>query len=135
MYKLIAVALALGLVGSIGVNNASAAPFNAADKNPNVVAFYETGPHGIVGESEFHEGRDLVMEAGKSQVFQQWFLGTSASEGLHGEHSVWRPKDNGTCPSNWIFFPEPFPEMGDYFEPGQDYCVMTHDYGVGQGQL
>src|SRR3989344_5420312 len=69
--------------------------------NPNVVAYYETGPHGIVGEPEYHEGIDLVMRDGPNGNFQQWFYGYSASEGWHGEHSIWKVK-NGSCQANWI---------------------------------
>ncbi len=121
-------AMLFSLVLSVStLSVASAAPFNA-ENNPNIVANYPTGPHGIVGDSEYHEGADVVMKDGNSPTLQQWFYGTSASNGLHGDHSVWKVSKDGTCPDNWILFPQAYPSMGDYLEPGADYCVMTNEY-------
>ncbi len=106
---------------------------NKADNNPQVVSYYP-GPndvHGIVGESETHTGSDLVMRAGGSGVFQQWFLGESASEGTHGEHSVWVPANNGTCPNGWVYIADPNPIWGTHFPDNTDYCVHTNDYALG----
>ncbi len=113
---------------AVSVGSVSAAPFNASG-NPNIVANYPTGPHGIPGEAEFHEGADVVMRAGQSGNFQQWFYGTSASENLHGEHSNWKNVGSATtCPNGWILFVDPYPEWGDYLEPGANYCIHTNNF-------
>lgn len=118
-------ALAVFLSGS---SMAYAAPFNA-EGNPNIVANYPTGPHGIIGEAEFHEGADVVKLNGKSGNLQQWFYGTSASEGLHGEHSNWKNVGTATsCSQGWDLVVDPYPEWGDYLEPGSNYCVRTNDF-------
>ncbi len=119
--------LAVAFVLPIG--NASAAPVGAVGQNPNIVAYYPTGPHGIPGESEYHEGMDIVMATDSNGNFQQWFYGWSASEGLHGEHSVWKiRKDGKDCDKGWLLYPDPYPEWGDYLTPGVDYCVKTNDF-------
>lgn len=106
-----------------------AAPFNAHDKNPQVVAYYETGSHGIVGENDYHQGIDLVMRDGSNGGFQQWFYGNSTGDGLHGDHSVWRVLKNGeTCSNGWDLVKNPNPAWGDYLTPGVDYCVHTNDF-------
>ena len=72
--KILILVLALISLFLISPSVAEAVPFKAADKNPNVVAHYEEGVHGIpVQDSGYHEGEDLVTRAGKSGVFQQWF--------------------------------------------------------------
>jgi hypothetical protein len=105
-----------------------AAPFNAADKNPNVVAYYPTGPHGIVGiPGTNHEGADLVMKAGKSGNFQQWFYGTNPLTGeTYGVHSIWNVTKNGKCPANATLVENAYPGWGDYLQPGADYCVIEN---------
>lgn len=125
--KLLTTSLVLaGLLVSTA-SSALAAPFNS--NNPNIVAEYDSGPHGIVGESEFHEGADIVMRAGNSGNFQQWFYGTSASEGLHGEHSVWRvQKDNQKVNGDWVLVPDAYPEWGDYLVQLVNYLVHTNNY-------
>jgi hypothetical protein len=111
----------------MSVGHAYAAPFNA--NNPNIVANYDSGPHGIPQEPEYHEGMDVVLKAGNSGNFQQWFEGTSTSEGYHGEHSVWREVGSDTsCPSGWDLYLDPHPEHGDYLTPGANYCVKTNGY-------
>lgn len=119
----------------VGPSVAEAAPFKAADKNPNVVAHYESGSHGIPGNPNYHEGEDLVMQVGKSGVFQQWFYGKGVDyEDDHGHHSVWKQSKDG-CPPNW--FEMKVTDMdggnfwGDYLdlEPG-DYCIHTNDFRV-----
>jgi hypothetical protein len=122
-------ALALSVVAN--PSKVLAAPYNAADNNPQVVAFYPTGPHGIPSEpGGNHEGMDLVMQAGKSGNFQQWFYGTfpAGGEGLHGDHDVWLVSKDGTCPPNATLVPQAYPGWGDYLVPGADYCVMNNDF-------
>jgi len=108
-----------------------AAPFKA-DNNPLIVANYPTGDHGIVGEPVLHNGADVVMRAGNSGNFQQWFYGTAAEEGVvtEGDHSVWLISKDGTCPSNFVLVPSANPDWGDYLVAGADYCVHTNDYHV-----
>lgn len=122
--------MVLALVALMSPSAALAAPFNAADTNPQVVAFYPQGPHGIVGENEYHSGIDLVMKRGNSGNFQQWFYGTSTVDGLHGVHSVWNESPDGTCPENWYLVPNPNPAWGDYLTPGVDYCVHNNLFHV-----
>lgn len=114
-----------------GQRSAWAAP-NSAGNNPQIVANYSSGDHGIVGEPFLHQGSDVVMQAGSSGNFQQWFYGTSTeSTGTHGDHSIWMLANNGTCPnSNWILVPNASASWGDYLVAGADYCVKTNDYQV-----
>ncbi len=104
---------------------------NRAD-NPNTVAYYPSGLHGIVGEPGInHEGEDLVMKAGKSGNFLQWFCGTADENGgvQEGEFSLWQEKEEGkSCPDNFIEVDNAYPAWGDYLKPGADYCVKTHDF-------
>lgn len=100
------------------------------ETNPNFVVYYPTGLHGIVGESGItHEGEDLVMRAGKSGNFLQWFFGTSQEgEGLEGDFSRWLVKEGNKCPDDFILVPDAFPEWGTYLQPNTDYCVKTTDF-------
>lgn len=112
---------------------AFAAPFNAADNNPQVEAYYPTGDHGIVGENDTHTGQDLVMRAGNSDNFQQWFYGTSTENGgnTEGDHSVWKNVgDKTSCNGNSVSVQNAYPAWGDYLEPGANYCVKTNDFHV-----
>lgn len=125
-YKIVALAAvaAIALAGNVAL----AAPFKA-EGNPQIVANYPTGPHGIPGESEYHEGADVVMRAGNSGNFQQWFYGTSASEGLHGEHSLWKYSESGECNDNEVKVEVGDPSAwGDYLVDGGTYCVKTNDF-------
>jgi len=105
-------------------------PWGPDCDNPNVVACYPDGTHAIVGEHELHEGSDVVMRSGSSDVFHQWFEGTSPSEGEHRVYTVWKPSKDKGCDHKWMYVQEPYPEWGDYFPPGQDSCArnnVTHD--------
>ncbi len=121
------------------VTPAFAAPNNAAN-NPNIVANFPSGQHTVIegnGVTDFnHVGSDVVMKAGNSNNFQQWFQGSSTTEsqaGAHGDHSVWRDiGSNTSCPSGWTFVANPKqPPTGDtwgsYFPNGDNYCVHTND--------
>ncbi len=122
--------LALILV-LVSIKTVNAAPFRAFDKNPNVVAYYPEGDHGIPGESFLHQGEDLVMRNCRSCNFQQWFLGTSEEQGgiKEGEHTVWRSVGQATtCPKGWILMISPYPAWGDYLQPGANYCVHNNDF-------
>lgn len=94
------------------------------NKNPKIVACYESGTHGIVGQSETHTGADFVKKLSSGNLFQ-FFCGTSPSEGLHREISLWKFARDKKCPKGWILLEDPFPEWGDYLKPGADYCVKT----------
>lgn len=124
-----------------------AAPFNAADNNPQVVAYYPTGDHGVVGENATHTGQDLVMEASvgahkdpltnDAKVTQQWFYG-QANEGQNGstitegDHSVFMLSKDGTCQNGWYVLSNvntnPNNFWGDYLTTGATYCVRTNDF-------
>lgn len=97
---------------------------NRLNRLPNVVACYESGTHGVVGQSETHTGADYVKKLGNDNLFQ-FFCGTSESEGLHREVSLWKLARDKKCPSSWILLEDPHPEWGDYLKPGADYCVKT----------
>lgn len=118
--------------GLLGLNAAVvfAAPFNAVN-NPQIVANYDSGAHGVVGEPATHTGMDVVMRAGNSGNFQQWFYGNSSEDGLHGDHSVWLLQKNGGCPGNSTLIVNPNPSWGDYLVSGANYCVKTNDFHPG----
>lgn len=105
-------------------------PNNPNLNNPNIVAYYP-GPndvHGIPQETEEHRGADLVIKSGNSNNFQQFFYGTSTSEGTHGEHTTWNyvgTDPNYECPPGWDLYPDDY--GGDYLTEGY-YCVKTNDY-------
>ena len=106
--------------------------FQKAQNNPQVVAYYAGGLHTIPGEEgSSHWGEDLVMRAGGSGNFQQWFLGWSAGESFHGEHSVWLISRTGNCPQSFMVYVDPNPGWGDYFVDGATYCVKTNNYHLG----
>ncbi len=107
-----------------------AAPFKA-DNNPQIVANYATGDHGIPGEPATHTGADVVMQAGNSGNFQQWFYGFADENSgiMEGDHSVWKLSKDGTCPSNTFAMtvgPNNF--WGDYLVQGATYCIRTNDF-------
>jgi hypothetical protein len=138
MKAFLAFAVALGMVAVMAAPVA-AAPFNAYGKNPNIVE-YHPGPddvHAIIGvdgsdKPIYLEGKDLVMAAGKSGNFQQWY------ENGIGYHSVWRHVGDQThCPGDWVLVEDARdPEEGDtwgyHLEEG-NYCVKTNAYKVGHG--
>lgn len=112
-----------------GTSAAFASPIQPNFDNPNVVAYYPSGIHTIVGEqNDVHTGIDIVMAAGGSGNFQQWFLGTSTNEGLHGDHSVWLVQKNGSCANGWTEVVNAYPSWGDYLQPGANYCVKTNEF-------
>jgi len=120
----------LGLVlAFVVVNPASAAPFNG--NNHNHVAYYDSGSHAIVGLNGsstvfWEEGVDLVMSAGNSGNFQQWFENDEV-----GYHSVWRHVgEDISCPSGWAFIEDANSVWGDYLWDG-NYCVKTNQYNPG----
>jgi hypothetical protein len=132
MKVLTLILVAAFMVGS--VQSAYALPNKMAEHNPQVVAYYP-GPddiHGIVGEDEKHTGWDLVKKNGNSGSFQQWFYGESETEGLHGEHSLWKVSKDGTCPDNFHLVYNDYENSnsfwGKHLEDDTYYCVMTHDF-------
>lgn len=128
MYKLytgLALAFAFLLVT---ITSAHAAPYKAADKNPQTVAFYEEGIHGIPGHPFLHMGTNMVKRNGNSGNFQAWFWGTSEEEGEHGHHEVWQIAKNGTCPDDAVFIADAHENWGDYLVEDADYCVLINEY-------
>lgn len=113
----------------------SAAPFMAKN-NPQIVANYPTGNHGIVGEPDTHTGADVVMRTGNSGNFQQWFKGTSTETGnpLETDHSVIKLSNNGSCQAGWDKLVPTDASgsnyWGDYLQYGATYCVRTNDSHV-----
>ncbi|KKR33151.1 MAG: hypothetical protein UT63_C0023G0014 [Candidatus Gottesmanbacteria bacterium GW2011_GWC2_39_8] len=105
---------------------------NKAENNPQVVAYYTEGEHGVPPESDTHTGTDLVMQAGESGNFQQWFLGLNEETGKNeGAHSLWKNVGTDTtCPNGWTLVPDANPEWGDYLEPGANFCVHTNHFQV-----
>lgn len=123
--------LALAMTAAAGKAVATVRLFDGRVTNPNFVVYYPTGEHGIVGESGItHEGEDLVMRAGESGNFLQWFFGTSSEgEGLEGDFSRWLVREEGhNCPDDFILVPNAYPEWGTYLQPNTDYCVKTTDF-------
>lgn len=118
---------------ALSATGPQAAPFNAADNNPNVVAFYDSGTHGIVGESATHTSTDLVMGAGKSGNFQQWFWGTAGGV-KDGDHSLWKNVGSKTsCPKGWDLVKNASLSWGSYLAAGANYCVRTNDFRSNSG--
>lgn len=133
MKKLIMALMMVGVFGFVPVVFAAPNDPNKAANNPQVVAYYPTGDHGIVGEPYLHQGVDLVMLAGKSGNLQQWFTGTSAEPGdiVEGDHSIWRNIGSSTqVPNGWVLMVDPYPEWGDYLVPGANYAVKTNDFAA-----
>ena len=109
-----------------------AAPDNSqkAANNPQVVAYYDSGTHGIVGEDPTHTGTDLVMKAGNSGNFQQWFTGTATAPDSNpeGDHSIWMSVgDSTSCPSGWNLVTNANQLWGNYLQAG-NYCVHNNDF-------
>lgn len=119
--------------------SAQAAPFNAVGKNPNIVEYHPEGSHAIIGlrgsPGLFHaEGKDLVMAAGASGNFQQWY------ENGIGYHSVWLHVGDGTsCPNSFVLIVDARNDANDptrdtwgyHLELG-NYCVSTNAYLKGE---
>ncbi len=130
MKYIIASLIAVAMAGA-GASTALAAPFNATN-NPNIVANYDSGIHGIVGDSNVNEGSDVVMRAGNSgnfqQTFQQWFM-----DGTAGVHSVWMVSKDGSCPDDWYKIENINTNSdnfwGDYLQTGETYCVHNNEFG------
>ena len=126
--KALATFIVAGGVLLVSASSVVAAPF-FAEGNPNIVANYHDGIHTIPGEQEdIHTGMDVVMRAGKSGNFQQWFLGDSEQEGFHGEHSLWKESKDGTCKNGDVLIEDAHPGWGDYLNPEADYCVKTNEF-------
>jgi len=128
--KYFLVSLAVLIVG-LGVSSfAQAAPFSA-ENNPNIVANYSTGDHGIVGDPFLHTGADVVMKLGNSGKFMQWFEGMSAENGgiVQAVKSKWTLSKDGTCPRGSLMIqnintnPDNF--WGDYLQTGATYCISN----------
>ena len=116
------------LVGGLlffGMTGVSLAAPNT--NNPQVVADYQTGTHGIVGENATHTGSDVVMQAGNSGNFQQWFYGTTPTN-TEGDHSIWMSVGSSTsCSTGWDLVTNANQSWGSYLQAG-NYCVRTNDY-------
>lgn len=116
---------------TVTAGSAWAAPFNARN-NPQIVANYPTGDHGVTGEAYLHNGADVVMRAGNSGNFQQWFYGYSAETGqiTEGDHSLWvSVGSDTTCRKGGTLVENANQAWGDYLLSG-NYCVYTNDYHV-----
>ncbi|MFA7253161.1 MAG: hypothetical protein WC107_01240 [Patescibacteria group bacterium] len=144
MKYLIGIFFALGMM-FVATPKASAATSSAVDNffqnklekyEGHILAYYTDGLHGIVGESGItHEGIDLVVEVshGCKKVIKQWFWGTSDTEGLHGEKSVWREVglDAKKCLKSEVLVKDAKENgWGDYLKPGMDYCVKTTNFSI-----
>jgi hypothetical protein len=127
--RIIGIFSMLVLAAAVFVTPTFAAPFNA-ENNPQIVANYDSGDHGIVGEPYLHTGADVVMTTGKNGGIQQWFYGIGEDGKKEGDHSVWKVSKDGSCDSGWVLVEDPYPEWGDYLVPGADYCVHTNDFHV-----
>jgi hypothetical protein len=130
---------ALYLVGLLYIFFAGAAVVNAspanpqkAANNPQVVAYYESSSHTVIQPDmsiEYDQwGDDLVMKAGKSGTFQQWYVGPDGEK----VHSVWKNIGSSTeCPESWLLIVNPYqPPTGDtwgyHFPNGDNYCVKSN---------
>jgi hypothetical protein len=131
---ILASVLAFGLF-AMNASAIFAAPYNAANNNPQVVAAYldPTTTHGIPSEPGCnHIGIDLVKQNGNSGNFQEWSYGTQPcnNELLHGDHDLWQISKDGTCPANATVVPNAYPGWGSYLVPGVTYCVINNDFHV-----
>lgn len=119
---------------------AAAAPFNACDKNPQIVSCYtgldqngQPHRHAIVGYQGDFYGKDLVKRNGNSGNFQQWFYGKTPWGETVGIHSLWKVAKNNTCTQGWHFVNDANPVgpnvgWGTHFPEGVDYCVHNNFY-------
>ena len=100
-----------------------------ANNNPQTVAYYTSGDHGIAGDSATHTGTDYVRQNGNSGNFDQWFCGSSteSSDPSECEHSVWMSVgDATTCNAGGVLVEDAQASWGDYLSPG-NYCVRSND--------
>lgn len=130
MKKILTCALAVVFVAS-SVTGVFADPTNPqkADNNPQTVAYYTSGDHGVVGESSTHTGTDYVRQDGNSGNFDQWFCGsaTSPDQLSECEHSVWLSVGSQTsCMGNGKLVENASASWGSYLSSG-NYCVFTND--------
>jgi hypothetical protein len=100
-----------------------------AENNPNVVAFYTSGPHAVIQKDGTilynQQGADLVLQSGWN--FQQWYVDASGNV----VHTLFRNVgDDTTCNGNGLFIENPYdPPNGDtwgyYFPDGDNYCASS----------
>ncbi len=103
-----------------------------AANNPQTVAYYTSGLHGIPGEDSTHSGVDYVKQNGNSGNFDQWFCGTATSPDQLNEcdHSVWISVGNQTtCPAGQVLVENANQSWGSYLSSG-NYCVQNNDANV-----
>jgi hypothetical protein len=117
---------------SIAMLNITGIAYAAPNSNnPNTVADYTSGTHGVVGENDTHTGSDIVTKSGNSGNFQQWFVGESAN-GYEGDHSTWKNVgDSTSCSNGWDLVMDANQSWGDYLQSG-NYCVKTNDFNPQQ---
>jgi hypothetical protein len=126
--------LAAALILALGAGGVSASPANPnkGNNNPNVVSYYENETHTVIqsdGSIEYDQpGDDLVMKAGKSKNFQQWYVGPDGEK----VHTVWKNVGDATeCANGWMLIINPYqPPTGDtwgfHFPDGDNYCVKSN---------
>lgn len=132
MKKLLVVSACLGLflvaakpAGAVFETSCCKINCEKLNKYPHTVACYESGDHGIPGQSETHTGADVVKSYFNGKFLYQFFCGTSASQGLHREISLWKVTKNKKCATGWLLYENPYPAWGDYLIPDADYCIKT----------
>ena len=132
MKKIISTLTLIVLLVGLGVADVFAAP--PAPKpprpdHPNVIVFHNGGSHQIPIAPEARtqenwylvlEGSDLIMKAGNSDNFHQWFI-----NGKVGYHSVWNVTKNGKCPPHGEIIKGGW---GDYMDSSAEYCVITNQF-------
>jgi hypothetical protein len=129
--KKLMIGMFVGVFMLASVSASFAEPTNPekADNNPQTVAYYTSGDHGIAGEPDTHTGTDYVRQDGNSGNFDQWFSGTT-TESDHTseyEHSVWKSVgDSTSCPAGAVLVVDAQASWGNYLSPG-NYCVFNND--------
>ncbi len=124
--------LSVGILFALFATTASAQPANdqKGENNPQVVAYYTSGPHAIPGDPNLHYGYDLVKANGESGNFQQWFYGWSETEGWYGKHTLWKVSKDDNCKNDGVAIWDPNPAWGDYLVDNVWYCAKTNDFAV-----